>query len=878
MKNVIKSLLTALLTALSLVSCTAHHVEHEVPLNSDWLLVNSSTLTDRGDVISTAAFQPQAWHSIQLPSTVFAGLCQANVYQDIYFSDNLTRIPTEQFEASWWYRKEFTIDSYDTNSFYELFFEGINYRANIWVNGELVGEAAMIEGPFSTHKVDITPYAKRNNVVAVEVFPPQKTDLTIGFVDWNPNTPDKNMGLWRGVNLIQSGAVSIENIAIKTAQLDVIDYLKADLQFDIELKNKSSKSQTGVVAVAIEQDIQLEVPYTLEANEVKRLVLTPDNYPALAIQNPRVWWPVHMGSPELYRAEISVHTAAGPSFTKRERFGIRTVEDYTFAYGDESIRGYKINGIKTLIKGGGWVDDMTLADSDDKVRVQVEYVKHMNLNTIRLEGFWGNSKELYEACDENGILLMIGLSCQWEWEGYSGRPEHAFMNVDTPEDIALISQSFQDQVKWGMNHPSIFLWVYGSDKLPTPEFERALNASIKMYDTDRCILASCKSRWQEDDNKQISEVSGNPGVKMLGPYEVVPPVYWYQDKNLGGAYGFNTETGPGAQIPPMESIQKMLDVEDIPLINGEGWQYHCGRNEFQTLDKFLVNYEARYWKPETVEDFAFHVQLSNYELIKAMFEAFEVNRSELSTGIIQWMLNSAWPEMYWQLYDWYLNPNGAFYGTKTACQPLNLIYNYANKVIYWSNTTPTQTAATAEVRVYNLQSKLVHEERIAVSLKPYSVETLCSLAQLQSPSDVYFVSLRLYDESEKELSNNFYWLADREDKLDYAKSTWFYTPQSQYASYKALKELANAEITETYTIHPKGDKEVATVELTNHSDQIAFFIEMRVVDAKTQENLLPVFWSDNYVSLLPGETREFTAEFDAKGVETTILLKGFNRP
>ncbi|MGL4520030.1 MAG: glycosyl hydrolase 2 galactose-binding domain-containing protein [Phocaeicola sp.] len=876
MKKFMSPLLSCLLTALLFAHCTSHPVAYETPLNANWQLTSSATLTVGGDKVSTTSYQPQAWHTIQLPSTVLAGLCQAGVYKDIYFSDNLTRIPTEPFERSWWYRKAFTIDRYSTDNFYELLFEGINYRANIWVNGTLVGEAATIEGPFSTHQIDITPYAKEQNIVAVEVFPPHKTDLTIGFVDWNPNTPDKNMGLWRGVNLLQSAAVAIENIAITTAQLDLVNYAKAALQVDVELKNKRAESQKGTVKVTIEGGIELELPYTLEANEIKRLQLTASDYPALLVKNPRVWWPIHMGSPELYSAKVTAYTNGEESSAKQTRFGIRTVDDYTFAYGEEEIRGYKINGIKTLIKGGGWVDDMTLADSNQKVRAQVEYVKQMNLNTIRLEGFWGNSKELYEACDENGILLMVGLSCQWEWEGYSGRPEHQFMNVDSPEDIALISRSFQDQVKWGMNHPSIFLWVYGSDKLPTPAFERALNTSIRAYDNDRCILASCKNRWQEDDKRQISEVSGNPGVKMLGPYEVVPPLYWYQDKNLGGAYGFNTETGPGAQIPPIESIKKMLAAKDLPLINGEGWQYHCGRNEFQTLDKFLVNYEARYWKAENVEDFAFDVQLSNYELIRAMFEAFEVNRGELSTGIIQWMLNSAWPEMYWQLYDWYLNPNGAFYGTKTACQPLNLIYNYATKGIYWNNSTPTQVAARAEVRLYDLQSNLIHQEQLPVNLTPFSVEQLSSLAPIKSPSDVYFLSLRLYDESEKELSNNFYWLSAAEDKLDYSQSTWYYTPQSEYASYQALQELPSVEVTPFHILQQKDDKEVATVHLTNKSSQIAFFIEMQVVDIESNESVLPILWSDNYVSLLPGETRTFTAEFDAQGAKTTLLVKGFN--
>ncbi len=870
------------LLALLLVSCSEAKggVESKIYINSDWKLCSSGEVALEGKQVSSLDYKPSNWLTVNIPTTVLSGLRQNGKYKDIYFSDNIENVDTKQFEQSWWYRKEFKVDEYNPAQFYELMFEGINYSANVWINGVQIASRGEVEGPFAMHKLDITQYIKENNIVAVEVFPPGKTDLTIGFVDWNPNTPDKNMGLWRGVQLISSYGVAVENIAL-TSDVD-IENDRADVKIDAELKNLSNKRVKGVLKSKIEGGITLDIPYSLEPNQTKRFVADVDSYPQLRIENPRLWWPVNMGSPELYNAEFKLYAGDVLSFECNERFGIRKIEQYTFNYENSDeltdiIRGYKINGEKVLLRGGGWVDDMMLSDTKEKVRAQVEYIKHMNLNTIRLEGFWGNSKEIYEACDENGILLMIGLSCHWEWKGYCGREEHAYMNVETPEDIELVSKSYQDQVKWGMNNPSIILWVYASDKLPLPQFERALDKRIREYDSERMTLSTCKGRYPESHGFQSSEVSGNAGVKMLGPYEYVPPMYWYDDRMFGGAYGFNTETGPGSQIPPIESLRKMLAEEDLEKINGEGWQFHCGRNEFQTLSRFLHAFNQRYWEIDNAEKLAFDVQISNYEAIRAMFEAFELNRTESTTGIIQWMLNSAWPEMYWQLYDWYLNPNGAFFGTKTALQPLNLIYNYATGEVSWTNNTPADRELRAEVKMFDINSKEFFSKSINIDAKSFSVGELMKLSN-EAPSQTYFLSMKLYDGKEVEVSNNFYWLSTKEDKMDYSKTTWVYSPQSEFASFKQLENYKNVLPKSRAKFKNVDGKVEVSVTLSNPSDKISFFSEMRIIDKKTGLNVLPVLWSDNYVSLLPNETRHITATLSGKSSDMEFIIKGFNLP
>jgi exo-1,4-beta-D-glucosaminidase len=309
-----------------------------------------------------------------------------------------------------------------------------------------------------------------------------------------------------------------------------------------------------------------------------------------------------------------------------------------------------------------------LRDNTRSNRAQMRYVKEMNINSLRFEGFWGNSQEIYDLCDENGIILLAGWSCQWEWPDYLGLPmdvpeedENIPINEGvelygvkfTPEEENLLSDMFRDQVIWLRNHPSIFVWAVGSDAMPKPSLEKKYNQTLKRYDPSRSLLVST--------GEFTSELSGPTGMKMNGPYEYVPPIYWYEDKDLGGAFGFNSETGPGPQIPPLESIRRMIPEESLwPPLN-DIWDFHTGRKDFNSVKVYLDALYQRYGKPADIEELAMKAQWMNYEAIRPMFEAFVVNWP-VATGVVQWQLNSAWPEFYWQLYDWYLMPTGAYFG------------------------------------------------------------------------------------------------------------------------------------------------------------------------------------------------------------------------
>jgi len=839
-----------------------------VLMEDGWYIRSSASCKQAGEIISTPGFSVEGWYKTPVPTTVLAALVKNNLYKDIYFAKNLEKIPGDQFQQSWWYRKEFNLEALPSVSNARLVFEGINYRANIWLNGKKAASSDEIIGSFRIFDLDITSFIHAGkNILAVEVFPPKKGDFTIGFVDWNPAPPDKNMGLWRGVKLRLSGPVSLNHPFVQSKiNLETLD--QAALTVNVDLVNHSKHQVSGVVKGEIEK-VTFSQSFSLEPREKKTIIFSPDEYKELQFKHPRLWWPHTLGTPHLYRLKLAVLLNNGKkiSDSREITFGIREVADYLNKQGH---RGYKINGKEILIRGGGWVDDMLLADDTTRIENQFKYTKHINLNTIRLEGFWGSSQKLYDLADQYGILLMAGWSCQWEWQEYVGKPVGEFGGIKTTGEIDLAARSLRDQVVWLRNHPAIFVWVLGSDKLPRPALEEKYNTYLDTVDPSRPRLAACKSH--------VSKISGATAVKMNGPYDYVPPVYWYIDKKRGGAFGFNTETGPGPQPPPLESIKRMIPGEHLWPID-DMWDYHCGRNKFNTLNRYMHALEHRYGKPGNIEDFARKAQVANYEAIRAMFEAFGVNKPN-TTGIIQWMLNSAWPEMFWQLYDYYLMPNGAFYGTKTACQPLNIVYNYGDKAIYLVNDTyVSYENLNADIRVFNFDSRESFSTSIPVAVGEYESKKILGIPVIKGLSPIYFVDLKLKNGDGKVVGDNFYWLSLKEDTLDEKGTTWFYTPIKEFADFTGLMDLAKVTLDVQHKFETVDSEQLVHVILKNPTDKIAFFIELNVIGNQTGRSVLPIFWEDNYISLLPGESKTISGRFssdDTGGEKPMFVFSGWN--
>jgi len=847
-----------------ITSCTAEANEKtmlakEILLSDNWMLSSSSSLNQGGEMLSTSTATTDSWYPATVPSTVMGVLTANGLYEDLLFGLNYKKADRSPFDVSWWYRTTFKIPALSEGQHVSLQFDGLTYRANIWLNGKQIGSKDEIYGTFCRFNFDITDYLQEENVLAVEIFRARPGEPNMGFVDWNPRPLDENMGIFREVRLNITGNVEMKNTWVRsTINKATLD--EAWLNIETELSNLADKEIKGKLEGTIE-NIHFSVPVTLSAGEKKTIKVTPEDIKALHIKNPRLWWCNNMGQPALYKLNLQFVTGGEVSSKEDVTFGIREIETYLTAQGH---KGFLLNGKRVLIKSAGWTDDIFLRDSPETNEIQVQYVKDMNLNSIRFENIWGTSRNIYDLCDRYGLLAMVGWSCQWEWENYFGGPESNFGCIQTEHDKDLVYRYFDDQVHWLRNHPSIIAWLGGSDMLLHPSLEKRYMGLLAKID-NRPYIGSAANN--------VSEVTGPTGMKMAGPYEYVGPNYWFIDSKYGGNYGFNTETGPGAQVPVYESLLKMMPEEKLWPLN-EYWDYHCTTST-TALNNMKPNteaVEAMFGKTTDLNSYLNRSYLINMQSTKSMFEAFRVNPSE-ATGIVQWMLNSAWPSMYWQLYDFHLIPVAAYYGVKKANEPYQLIYNYKDNGIYAVNETDKEIKDIAAIiRGYTTDSKLLFEENLTITLEANSVKNIYTI---DNSAKNTFLSMIMKDK-DNQLADNFYCLSSKEDKYDWDKTIWVGTPMIGYGDFKELTQLPATEL--KVTIQPLNNKEGITVEIENPSETIALLAQFALCD-NNKEIIYPVFWSDNYLSILPGEKKTLTCKYDQSrlnSIPTTLKVSGWN--
>jgi exo-1,4-beta-D-glucosaminidase len=840
--------------------------EYTFPLNKNWLIQSCRNVSEAGSLISTIKYFPVNWHQAVVPSTVLGTLVNDSVYKNIFMGDNLKNISVKEFENPWWYRTEFTLPVTAKGKTVKLKFDGIIYRADIWLNGKLVADSGTVQGVYRMFEFDVSSIINNNgkNILAVEVIPPQRGEPSIGYVDWNPAPPDYNMGIWRNVSIMTSGDVSV-NYPFVQSKVNTETLKSAELTLSAELLNNKNKNISGILAGEIGQ-IKFSQKIDLAPAEKKVITFSPEKFSQLKISNPRLWWTYRLGKPELYKLKLNFKINGKISDVKETSFGIREVSDYL---NEEGFRGYKLNGRKILILGGGWVDNLFLMNDSRNLKAQIDYVKQMGLNAIRLEGIWGSNNDLYDLCDKNGILVMAGWSCQWEWEEFIGKPADDFGAIKSSQDMELISNSFSDQVKWLRNHPGIFVWLYGSDRTPRPELENKYQAILKNDDPSRLFLASAA--------EHISSVTGKTGVKMRGPYDYVPPVYWWSDTNKGGAFGFNTEVGPGAEVPPMESIKKMIPSGHLWPVDSI-WNFHCGKNAFGNLKNYDAALNNRLGAPGSVEEYCTKAQYINYENTRAMFESNEANQFS-ATGVIHWMLNSAWPKLWWQLYDYYLMPGGAFFGTMKACEPIHILYNYnGGEITAVNNTMLPQSSLTAKICVLNFNLSEMYSKNISVNLPACRAVNILQLPEISNLDKTYFLDLKLFN-GNKIVSTNFYCLSTKQDVLDTANATWMMTPVKEYADLTLLNKLGKVHLTVNSKFVGAGANDEVEVKLINNTNKLAFQIVLAVAKGNDGESVLPIFWKDNYFSMLPGEERIIKGCFskaDLNGKQPALQVSGWN--
>ena len=806
--------------------------------DNDWLVQSSEKLNISGSEISTTGIAIDDWYDGFVPSTIMGVLTTNKQYAGILEGLNYKDIDRTPFDHSWWYRKVFPMPTLGKEQHAKLCFDGISYSANVWLNGTQIVSRNEFYGPFRQHTFDITPYLKESNVLAVEIFRAQPGDPNIGFVDWNPRPADESMGIFREVYVEVVGNVDIQHPYIHS-KVNNETLEEAWLTVETTLKNNSDKKVKGRLVGSFDGK-SFGIPVTLEGKEAKKMVITSKEAPELHMIEPRLWWCNNLGDAEMYTLNLRFEEGKYASDEESVPFGIREIKDYFTENGD---RGFILNGKKVLVKSAGWTDDIFLRDTPATNEIQVRYVKDMNMNSIRFENVWGTSQNIYDLCDKHGLLALVGWSCQWEWENYLGSPVDEYGGIIAEKDMDLIAQSLKDQILWLRNHPSIIAWYVGSDMIPRPALEERYMKVLQEVDQLRPYVAAAA--------KITSEITGPTGMKMHGPYEYVGPNYWYEDTKYGGAYGFNTETGIGAQLPVIESLKRMIPEDKLWPIN-EYWNYHCttSTTEMNSLKVLTETIEKKYGKATNLEDYLRKADLLNYEGTKAMFEAFRVNIPQ-TTGIVQWMLNSAWPSLYWQLYDYYFIPTSAYYGVKKANQKQQLIYNYKDNAVYYVNEVLTPVERKAKIAMYDAKSVLLHEAEFDFRVEAdYSKK----IFELDKIAGTVFLSLQLFDKEDKLIARNFYCLSGKKDEYAWDKTNWVRTPMTAYADFKALNSLPAASLMIDGSASSYGENKLLKIEIANEKSVLSFMTRFVLKD-NDGNVVYPVFWEDNYFEVLPGERR-----------------------
>ena len=790
-------------------------------------------------------------YDVEVPSTVAGALCDLGVLgENLLDSDNYYSVDKTIFDTPWVYKTNFNLDVVE-GQHYDLVFNGLNYYADIFLNGTCLASSDTTYGVFIKREFDVTGLLQAKNELEVKVSRAVSRDLNIGFVDWNPRPLDESMGITQTVKLCASSEVAIKDVYV-IPSLDVDDFSDADLEVRVTLKNNEAQPVSGNIVLDLQDCGTCSVPVELAAGEETIVVITPEQAANLHVENPRVWWSYELGSPELYDINVTVETDGKASDSMNVTFGIREIKSHLNEYG---YRQFTLNGKDILLKGAGWTDDIFLRDTPEDLERQVEYVKHMNMNLIRFENIWGKDDTIYDLCDKHGVLALVGWSCQWEWESYCGIPEiHHVGCIYEPKEIDLAARYFEDQVIRLHNHAAVIAWMTGSDCVPIYELEKRYMETYEKYEY-RPYISSAKSLK--------SELTGWSGSKMAGPYEYVGPDYWYIDTQNGGAFGFNTETGIGANTPQLESLKKMIPEDKLwPL--SEIWDMHCTTSStaMNNMTEVTRTINGLYGEAEGLVDYVRKAHAMDYDATRAMFEAFRVN-TPVSTGIVQWMLNSAWPSIYWQLYDYYGVPAAAYYGTKKGCEPIQLIYNYKDYAVYAVNEGKEAKDVVATVKVYDAESKLLFEETRTLASSYRNTVKAFDLAKFQGAS--HFVALELTDVDGKYITDNFYCIGAKPNVYNWKDYTWYQTPVVEFTDLKFAFAQPEAEVEMTVT----EDNGTYTVTLVNKSDVISYMNILKAKDA-AGNLVVPAYWSDNFFSLLPGQTKTVTCEAGVKGVKVEL--------
>ena len=836
-----------------------------------WDLQVTTKTGDDLSKISAPNYNSSSWYSISGRSTVFAGLLEAGVYNtdQLFFSKNLqTTVDYLPFYSPWLYRAELALQPGDGSHFF-LQTNGITSKADIFLNGHEVADKEVQAGAYGGQTYDITSLVKGNNALVIKAYPTDyDKDFGLGFVDWNPYPPDNGTGVWRDVSVKETGPLFMGPVRITHNYNPGEDVVQVSVRVKLEadVRNLEAGSVSGVMAGVIadpstSDPMVVKQGFKLGAKETRTVSLMVD------IQEPKIWWPKQWGEQPLYSAQVSVlaHSAVSDK-SEPVNFGIRKV---TSSLNEHNDTMFKVNGHPFQVSGSGYAPDLFLRWDQKKFEAQAQYVLDMGMNTIRLEGK-EEQPELYDTADRMGLMVMPGWECCDKWEAWSYNDE-VTATLWNDNDYRTANVSMRHEAAMLQTHPSILAFLVGSDFWPDHKAAAIYVEALHDAGWQNPIICSAAKRG-------FPEILGPSGMKMNGPYDWVPPNYWYGDQ-LGAAFGFGSELGAGVGTPEMSSLKKFLsesDMEDL-WTKPEKGLYHMSTNVSSFFDRHIYDRGLfnRFGKPTDLEDYLLKAQMTDYEATRAEYEGYAIkwNYGRPATGLIYWMLNNAWPSLHWNQFDYYLHPAGSYFGTKVGARIEHVAYHYNQQEVYLINHSLDKSGArTVEIELMGLDGTSIAKKTMSTNTVPNTSKSISVVPGMAKLKGVAFLRLMLRGEG-KVLSRNVYWVSDKLDELNWDRSSWFSTPVTSFANFKALNTMASAPV--TASVAKAGSGSSLKITLQNTADVPAFFVRLNLVDANG-EDVVPVFWSDNYVTLWPNESLELTVEYPGDSGAASVEVSGSN--
>ena len=862
-----------------------HDLPGEWIFGSGWEMTDNTTLIESGKSVFDLSLDTSDWYDATVPGTVLTTLVDQGVYPDPYFGLNNMAIPDTLCRTEWWYRNVFELPAAAAQQRrVRLAFEGVNYVAEVFLNGRRLGN---IEGAFVRAEFDITEIVSRSgeNVLAVRIIPPRNPGIpheqsvvagqglnggalsldgptfisSMGW-DWIPGIRDRNIGIWQDVRLLAGGDVAIGDPLVTTRLPDLPDTTRATVTIMVPIHNMSDKPVAG--AIQIKLPVPLSREYELGPGERKEIIFSPENYPALDIKNPRLWWPNGYGNPELYQLYMEIYQEEEFSDAKGFKFGIRELSyelmvatsdegrgrvlytpsaaeepgrpvfDYvkrsnydrynqlptlaadadmsavTPLPADDPVGPYlaiRVNGVRIFCRGGNWgMDDGMKRSGRERLEPYVRLHREAGFNIIRNWTGESTQESLYTLCDEYGMLV---------WNDF-------WITTDDtvePMDVRLFMRNARDVVRRFRNHPSIAVWCPRNEGFAPRDMEKLLPAMMAVEDPTRHYHG--QSRFLNMD-----------GSGPWGYYK--DPAKYYTDN----AKGFITEIGTYA-VPTAETIRKFIGEADLWPIN-DVWAYHDLHHTTQNFPDFMAAVN-RYGEPDGMEDFARQSQQVCYDAWRAIMEAWNSRMWGNTTGQILWMSHPAWPSMIWQTYTYDYETPGSYFGAKKACEPLHVQMNLDDsRIVIINSTRENRRGLTLKAEAFDPSTGKIFYTRSGKFNAPANSLTECFIPELpRGLPELYLMRISL-SSGKKTVSVNDYWVAASD------------------ASYERMNWMGPAEVNTRIRKTKKG----YDIEVTNDSDMTAIGVKLNAVEKQSGGIILPAYFSDGYFNLLPGEKRVITLE------------------